>query len=362
MNVETLHLENFRNYRSSTLTFYQRGIHCLYGQNAQGKTNVLEALYCLSYIQSFRTRSSQALIRQGEMFYRLQAKITSRNQKKDLCMIGQGNKKHLFLFQDPVSKYSQFVGVLNAILFCPDDMDLFRNAPRLRRRFMDLEMVKLSKSYTSTLSHYQAVLKERNQALKQSKVDRILVDTYTSQLIQDQKTIIEQRSRFAKRLEDHAKALYPFFSKEKESLRIEYSTFVDVDQDLIKQLEHAYDQSYLKDLQYKQTTIGIHRDDLLFKLGNHLLTEVASQGQKRSVLLAVKLALCQMIYEKTYEYPILLLDDVFSELDANRQRQFVMHLPKDMQIFITSTYPIEMRDRDVYLYQVNQGEIKEVSR
>ena len=266
-------------------------------------------------------------------------------------------KKHLFRFQNPVKKYSDFIGIENAILFCPDDLSLFTSSPKNRRRFIDMELMKLSKTYTVTLSSYQKILKQRNQALKQSKVDECLVQIYLDQMIDVQKIIMKQRNEFLNSLMIKARELYPFFSNEKEYIDAKYITFIDLDGDM----KEAYAKVFEKEKKYHQTLIGIHRDDILFELNGKPVCEVASQGQKRSFVLALKLGLAQIIYEKSGQYPILLLDDVFSELDNLRKRQLIEKLPNDMQIFITTTERLNMHwNREVRFYDIEQGRIKEV--
>ena len=217
--------------------------------------------------------------------------------------------------------------------------------------------MKLSKTYTATLSSYQKILKQRNQALKQNKVDECLVQIYLDQMIDVQKIIMKQRNEFLNSLMIKARELYPFFSNEKEYIDAKYITFIDLDGDM----KEAYAKVFEKEKKYHQTLIGIHRDDILFELNGKPVCEVASQGQKRSFVLALKLGLAQIIYEKSGQYPILLLDDVFSELDDLRKRQLIEKLPRDMQIFITTTERLNMHwNREVRFYDIEQGRIKEV--
>ena len=287
--------------------------------------------------------------------------MESNHRREELKVIVDHQKKHLFRFQNPVKKYSDFIGIENAILFCPDDLSLFTSSPKNRRRFIEMELMKLSKTYTATLSSYQKMLKQRNQALKQNKIDDCLVQIYLDQMIEVQSVIIKQRNEFIHSLMDKARELYPFFSNEKENIEAKYVTFIDLDGDMKSHMKEAYGKTLDKEKKYHQTLIGIHRDDILFELNGKPVCEVASQGQKRSFVLALKLGLAQIIYEKSGQYPILLLDDVFSELDDFRKRQLIEKLPKDMQIFITTTEKLNMKwNREVRFYDIEQGRIKEV--
>lgn len=363
MNVNQLNLIHFRNYENTSFSFEPNCIHYLCGKNAQGKTNLIEAIYFLSHLHSFRTNQLSSLVMHENESLIIDASIETNKRNEQLRVVVSDQKKHLFRFLNPVSKYSDFVGIVNAILFCPDDMMIFTQSPKNRRRFIDMELIKLSKTYTSTLSHYQRLLKERNLALKQTKINLDLIDIYTTQMIEDEKIIILQRKHFIEDLILKAKEIYPFFSDEKEVIDAKYETFVSMDKDLDEELKKAYEKTLSKDQQYRQTSIGIHKDDIQFILNGSNINDVASQGQKRSYLLALKLGLAQIIYEKSHQYPILLLDDVFSELDNTRKRQLIERLPKNMQIFITTTEEIDInwfKDRSVKLYEIEKGSIKEV--
>ena len=362
MNLNQLNIQNFRNYESCSVTFQSSSIHCLCGKNAQGKTNLIESIYFLSHLHSFRTGQLSSLVKQDKDYMQIEAKVESNQTIQDLKIIVTDKKKHLFRFQNPVNKYSDFVGIVNAILFCPDDMILFQKSPRNRRHFIDMELIKLSKTYTYTLSHYQNLLKERNQILKMDKVDDVLLKTYTDQMIKDQLVIIGQRSQFIKELMEKSQNLYPFFEKKKKKIGAVYKTFVDINEDMEGQLQDIYDKNQSKDKYYKQTMAGIHKDDIVFLLNDKPVYEIASQGQKRSFLLALKLGLADIIKDKSYQYPILLLDDVFSELDNERKRSLIQNLPDSMQIFITTTEPVKKEwfmNRSYHLYMVENGMIRE---
>ena len=329
MNVEKLTCFHFRNYETMSFSFVPKCIHFLYGKNAQGKTNLIEAIYFLSHLRSFRTNQMDSMIMHGCNEFCVQAIVESNHRKEELKVIVDHQKKHLFRFQNPVKKYSDFIGIENAILFCPDDLSLFTSSPKNRRRFIDMELMKLSRTYTSTLSSYQKLLKQRNE--------------------------------FLNSLMNKARELYPFFSNEKEEIGAKYMTFIPIDTDMKSHMKEAYDKVFEKEKRYHQTLIGIHRDDILFELNENPVCEVASQGQKRSFVLALKLGLAQIIYEKSGQYPILLLDDVFSELDDFRKRQLIEKLPRDMQIFITTTERLNINwNREVRFYDIEKGRIKEV--
>lgn len=358
MNVLSLKLMNYRNYEQVQLQFHAEAIHCFRGENAQGKTNLMESLFFLSHLHSFRTQQDEALILKGQPLCMVEAKV----DQQDLRVILQGGKKSLFAYKDPVLTYSNFVGRLNAVLFCPDDLYLFQQPPKIKRQLLDMELVKLSKTYTAKLSHYHLLLKQRNALLKKDKIDEVLLMTYTQMMVEDQLVIHQQRKRFLKQWLHLANQYFPSFSN--QQLKIEanlISSLTDLDQEACLML---YQQHRQRDQMMKTTTIGIHRDDVEFLLDHQPILQHASQGQKRSFMLALKMSLCSLIFQQTGQSPILLLDDVFSELDSFHQQQLLKLLPTHLQTFITTAQPIPkewFQHRTVYTYDIQQGTIKEAN-
>lgn len=362
MNIQKLNLTHFRNFESASFSFDPETVHVLYGRNAQGKTNLLESIYFLSHLRSFRTRKLPSLMQHGQNDFRIACELETRGRTEELAAAFSANKKHLFRYGNPVNSYSSFVGIVNAVLFCPDDLNLFSQSPAVRRQFMDMELVKLSKTYTSTLSHYQKLLKERNLVLKERTPDKTLAFALSDLMAQDQSILIAQRAHFLQRLEKEANNLLPFFSeKDKEVLQIRYVTCADPAEDIEAQMKQQYQKTWQTDSFKHHTSTGCHKDDIEFILNGVLLTQTASQGQKRTVLLCLKLALTKLIKEARGEYPILLLDDVFSELDTARRIQLIRQIPEAMQVFITTAeqIPPEWFDRPARFYTVDHGVMKE---
>lgn len=356
MNLLELRLHQFRSYESAVFRFEPGAIHILEGANAQGKTNVIEAISYLSNLRSFRTRNIRDLIRHGTSGFAIDAVCENRNIRETLRIFYESGRKKLYRFGQSVPSFSQFVGILNAVLFSPDDMAFFTGAPALRRRFLDTELVKLSTAYTASLSAFQKILRERNALLKRRNPDRQLLDTYTSRMISLQKVIISQRQKFADSLNDRLLSLYPPFSQGHEKLEIRYRTFVDTGQDLEQQMKKIYEKDLTRDMKMQTTTSGIHKDDLIFLLDGYPMPEASSQGQKRSSLLALKLSLCEIIREKSGQYPVFLLDDVFSELDPFRRQKLIDLLPEGMQVCITAAEPLQadFGSRKVIIHQIRK--------
>ncbi|MCF0260002.1 MAG: DNA replication/repair protein RecF [Erysipelotrichaceae bacterium] len=361
MNIKKLKFSHFRNYELASFSFDPNNIHVLYGRNAQGKTNILESIFFLSHLRSFRTSKTASLIQHDQESFEIEAEVEKKGRSEDLKIQQEATKKKLYRYGNPVQTASSFVGLVNAILFCPDDLTLFSDSPKERRKFMDIELVKLSKSYTATLSRYQKILKDRNNALKSNPINSLLVETLTQQLIEDQLVLIPQRENFLRELEKKANEILPHFSKNPETLTIRYKSAAQSGPDLKEELEKLYAGSLSKDRIHKNTSVGIHKDDIEFVLNGKVIRHTASQGQKRSVLLVLKLAVARIIKEKTGEYPILLLDDVLSELDSSRRAALIGQLPADMQIFITTTEHVNPAwfDRPARFYTIENGKMKE---
>lgn len=335
MKLEKLQIRNFRNYNQLEIMF-NKNINVLFGNNGQGKTNIIEAILYLSTTKSHRVQDEMLLIKKNEKYCDLKANIINRKGKKELRIYFDEIGKKIFIFKNNIYKVSDFIGELNAILFSPDDILLFQGTPKTRRKFVDLELGKISKQYTNILSEYNKLLKERNLYLKLQKKDEVYLNVLTEKMINLQKIIIKQRNLFIKDLVKYTNDFYQKVIDDGSKIDCEYQTFVGID-DLEKNLREKYNESLNKDYMYMKTQYGIHKDEFIFKLNNYPVTTFASQGQKRLILLSIKIGLVKMIYEIIKEYPILLLDDIFSELDFEKKKQIMEYLPEETQIFITTT-------------------------
>ena len=364
MKLSEIRLHNFRNYEDMYAQFGD-GIHVIAGKNAQGKTNLLEALLYLSTTRSHRSNTDKDLIRNACDAFFIRAKVRKDKKQEELTITVNEKGKNLFLYQTPVRKVSDFIGTFNAVMFCPDDMSLFHDSPRVRRRFVDMELSKVSKTYVSTLYIAQKLLKERNVYLKQEVIDRDYLEVLTKSLIEQEAIIISQRFLFLQKLIEKCQVFYHELSNDQTTFSVIYQScvpYVD-DIDALKQaLLTKYQKLYDRELSLKQTITGIHKEDFTFVIDGKELATYASQGQKRSVLLALKIGMVYMIHDMIHEYPVLLLDDVFSELDAYRREKLLMSLPKEVQIFISTTDSSEAlkikQIRQVTLWQVVQGKLQ----
>lgn len=329
------------------------------GKNGQGKTNLLESIYYLSCTKSHRTNDLSDLIREGSSFFALEADIIRENRKINVRCVAGKSGKNLFLYRNPVNKVSDFIGTLNAVMFTPKDMMLFDGNPKERRKFIDLELGKLSRSYTNTLNVYYKVLKERNAYLKQGTIDKTFIETLDDRLIQCQLTIMKQRKKFLDDVLKNSELFYRLLSDDNTTISYRYQSFIEFEEmDMQTKMKEKYKSSLERDILYKQTHIGIHKDDFIFMMNEREVSSYASQGQKRSIILALKLGIVETIRLLSKEYPILLLDDVFSELDEFRRRKLLQLLNDEMQIFISSTDQIEIQEkRNIYYWEVKDGSV-----
>ena len=362
MIIKHMVLSNYRNYINCSITFSPQ-ITVLVGDNAQGKTNILEAIYLLSTARSHRTNQDQDLIRFDQDFASVKANIQNTNEFT-LRAVVHPKGKTLFVQNQALRKSSEFIGKLNAIIFSPTDLDLFDTSPKARRRLIDVELGKINPFYIEKLSHYNKVLKERNAYLKEGRHDETYLEVMTSQLIDDQVDMIQLKAAFISDLNAHINLIFPKLSLSDLLVKLSYIGPVDLNGNIKENLVEKYKKSLERDKQFKQTHVGVHRDDIDFELNHHPLLSVASQGQKRLVVIALKCALLEVVETLTKTRPLLLLDDVFSELDAIRREALYDFLHNHSQTIITTTDLDDIRPwlkEKVLFYQVKNGEVSERS-
>ncbi len=352
MIIQRLKLHDFRNYGKCEVNLHPK-LNIFLGNNAQGKTNIIESIVYLSTTRSFRNVLDLQLIKHDCMFAAMEATILDLDDKKKVKAVLSENGRSLFYQNQPMKKSSEFIGILNAIIFSPSDLDLFESSPKKRRRFMDFEIGKIRSIYLVNLNHYLKLLKERNQLLKQENVDLIFLEVLTKQMVDLQVSIIQERVRFITVINHYLEKYYEVISNEKVSLRLNYETFVDYTSESIKDLIiDKYEKSLNRDLLFKQTHIGVHKDDFIALLNSHDITSVASQGQKRMIILSMKISLIPYIYHSKKKLPILLLDDVLSELDYQKRINLFRLIPNDVQTIITTTDIEEIEKLNIKEYQV----------
>lgn len=359
MKINSITLRNFRNYDKETINFSPQS-NILIGPNASGKTNILESVYVMSFSKSYKAKDED-LIKHRQDFF----KVTVDTDDKEIVLIASKEGKRAEVNKVKIKKLTDFIGNLRVVLFSPDDILMFKNGPQERRNFLDYSLLQLSKSYVSNYQSFKKQLKLRNDYLKyllpkvdiKGKVEDEMLDILTESFVESNKLIHKEREEFTKKLEEVIKKKYQAISASKDVVTIEYDTnFKD---DL-----NFYKNKYNQDLITGTTNYGCHRDDLKFYKNKELFEKVASQGELRMLSIAIKLALCELIKEEKSDSPILLLDDVFSELDINHQNKLLESLDKETQIIITTTDLNEINKNTIAaskVFSVKNGEIKEIS-
>ena len=362
MKIRHLSLRDFRNYESLELKF-NSNINIFIGDNAQGKTNLLEAIYLLSTGRSHRVSDEKLMIRKDSEMAVCKAMVDTEVQLQ-LKVVLHDKGKTLFYQNQPLKKSSEFIGKMNAVLFSPSDMDLFETSPKDRRKLFDVELGKINPFYMDLLTQYVKVLKDRNVYLKGSDIDEDYLEIMTTKLISLQVEIVRYKTGFVDRLNQIISSYYQRLSLTQNKIKIAYQGPVEWSDHLQDDLIEKYRRSLDRDRVFKMTHVGIHRDDYIFSLDNQFVSSVASQGQKRLIIVALKCALIEVIEEMSGDKPILLLDDVFSELDKQKRIALfdVLHLNTQTVITTTDLEDVQLWLKDqITVFEVKDGKVFERS-
>lgn len=324
----------------------------IYGSNAVGKTTLLEAMYYFALLRSPKTRKDEELRKHGTSEFRIQAQCFFDDEEHQFDILYQKGKKRIFLDGKEEKKIRTLIGKLNVLVFSPETLDLVKGEPSIRRNFLNTELSKQSPYFIEQLLRSQKILKQRNALLKQQKYtkeEEEVLDILTEHYIQALVPLYNERLQFIKEIEKEAAKLYYTISGGKEHLKITYTFGGYEEHDVLKQYTYEYLQEKAKELKerehrYGTTLFGIHRDDIIFYLDEHKAKHYASQGQQRTIAIATILSQIEIIYKKRKEYPIVLLDDVLSELDAERRENMIRVLEQKTQLCITNTHPLELHE------------------
>ena len=362
MIVKSLELKDYRNYNHLNMQF-SSGTNILYGENAQGKTNILEAIYLCGTTKSHRGSKDKEMVSFTEEEAHVRVILEKNHIPHRIDLHLKKNKaKGVAIDGIPIKRQGELFGMLNLVFFSPEDLYIIKNGPAERRRFIDLELCQLDKIYLNHLGNYNKVLAQRNNLLKQIAVNRNLIDTlnvWDEKLLEYGCKIIKTREEFVIRLNDLVREIHKKLTGGKEHLILQYEPNVRV-ADFEGKLKKYLD----KDLALKMTNVGPHRDDLGFLLGDIDIRKYGSQGQQRTAALSCKLAEIDLVKSIIKENPILLLDDVLSELDRQRQN-YLLNSIGDIQTMITCTGLEEfVNHRFAYdkVFQVVSGAVNSLER
>ena len=335
MLIKTITLKNFRNHTNLSYDFAPN-LNILTGPNASGKTNVVEAIYFLSLARSFRTTEDIDLIQKGKDHAEIYAKCSEGELERKIRIVINESGKQVFINKKAISKISELSNCMNVLLFEPKDVMLFRGSPKNRRAFLDINLSKKSQPYLDYITRYNKVLEERNRILKSDNVDKILLETTTEMLVKLSGPIVSYRQMYVKDINDILIKITRALTGESGKLEVIYKPFVGYTKDFQKDALEAFKRAEDGDLHKKVTSIGIHREDFSISLNGRDIGQFGSQGENRIVALALKLSPYFLIQDKD-KRPVIVLDDVMSELDAAHRQRLIKFVKKFEQVFITAT-------------------------
>ena len=342
MNIYELRLINFRNYYDLKIEFFP-GINIIYGDNAQGKTNLLEAINLISTGKSFRTNREKEMINFNKDKAYVGARVLGENFEKLIeIKLDKNETKKQRINGKEVKSQKELYDSFKSVVFSPDDINLIKDGPNTRRNYIDNLIINLKPTYQYNLNRYNKILFQRNNLLKSNylNLDKNLIDIFNLQLSKIASLIILERISILKKIERISKAIHSDFTANAEKIEFQYISTVNFNNEDSKEIQektlNMLRENEKKDIEAKTTQIGPHRDDILIKINDKDIRAFGSQGQKRSAVLTMKLSEVELIKNETNHYPILLLDDVYSELDQNR-KNYLNKLFKNVQTFITTT-------------------------
>ena len=373
MYIKKLKLVHYRNYDQLDLTFTD-GINLIIGENAQGKTNMMEAIYLLAFTRSYRTSKDKEIIQWDQNYAKIEGTIIKRNQQfpLEIQLSAKGKKAKLNHLEQ--RRLSDYIGALNIVMFAPEDLNLVKGSPQIRRRFIDMEIGQIQPIYIYHLGQYQKILKQRNHLLKslqRKQTDNlVMLDVLTEQLIEHACLVIEKRFLFLELLRRWAIPIHKRISQGREQLEINYQATIDVlETDNKEKISNIYREKFKqnrdKEIERGTTLYGPHRDDLIFYVNERNVQNYGSQGQQRTTALSLKLAEIELIKQEVGEYPVLLLDDVLSELDQYRQSHLLDTIQGKVQTFVSTTSVSDIKNETIEkadLFHVENGKIVEKKR
>jgi DNA replication and repair protein RecF len=358
VHLAQLKLRDFRNYARLDASFAP-GFHLLLGDNAQGKTNILEAIYLLATLRSFRGVGGAQMIRHGQQGYFIGAQVVGQ-AGREIKVYWSPAERKLTLDGQPVRKLTDYLGTLRAVVFCTEDLQLIKGTARIRRRFIDLLLSQTHPVYLPLLQRYAKALRSRNALLKQRAVDEEALESFSRELVQLGNRIIQFRRQLLPKLSPLARLAYRRISNEAEELRIDYVP--SVKRDFAVELA----QSRARERSQRFTWVGPHRDEIELLLEERSAAKFASEGQKRTLAIALKMAQAEYLAGIQGTPPILLIDDVMGELDAKRRGGFLPLLNRARharsQVFMTATeenWPRELADQ-LQRWEVSGGTLRKV--
>ncbi len=360
MIIKYLELYDFRNYDELHIDFSEN-TNILFGDNAQGKTNILESVFLLGTTKSHKGSKDSEIIRFGKEYGVIRALLEKNGVEYKIgIQLRRDKRKAISINQSPVRKAADLLGIVNVVLFSPEDLSIIKSGPDKRRRFIDITLCQVDKDYLYSLSSYNKIINQRNKLLKNYDPRSNIEDTlniWDEQLVNFGSQVIRKRVEFINRVNDIINPIHKNLTGKDDDLIIDYKKDVEEDRYFEKLSINRE-----RDIKYKSTSIGPHRDDIDFSINDIEVRKYGSQGQQRTVALSLKLSEIEIIKEKVNDTPILLLDDVLSELDMNRQK-YLLETLGGIQTIITCTGLDEFVNNRFEInkcFKVSEGNIQEV--
>ena len=353
MLITNLKIKNFRNYEELNLNFDKK-INIFYGNNAQGKTNIIEAIFLCAIGKSFRTSKDKELIKFNENFLNIEINY-EKSDRNGKIKIDISEKKEIFLNGIKSKKLSELIGKINVVLFTPDDINILKEGPKMRRRFLDIMISQLRPNYIYCLNMYQKTLEQRNMYLKQIKFEnknQEMLDIWDLKLSEYGEKIYSYRKEFIEKIKNKINIIHKKITNNNEEIKIEYISDFSTKEKFYSSLK----QNKNIDIMRGATTKGIHKDDFNIYLNDKNVSVYGSQGQNRTAILSLKMSELQVIKDEINENPILLLDDFMSELDEERRNNFLNNIG-DTQVFVTCTDILNLNNTESDIFNVKNGKI-----
>lgn len=371
MFLHDIFISNFRNYENLSIKF-NKGINIIYGNNAQGKTNLLESIYVLALTKSHRSFIDNNLIQKGQINSKIRGKIQIDNIKTNLEITLAPKGKKLMIDNNEIKRVSDYISKMNIIIFYPEDLELIKGSPMERRRYLNLELSQLYGNYLNVLNDYTKLLKMRNDYLKKiiktKELDENYFNILTNYLIEKAVTIYRMRKKFVDKINDTCEEVYKNITGDK-GFKVEYNTFLNLEvftkEEITDKLTEKFKDVRSSEIRLGTTLVGPHRDDIDFLLNDLNIKNFGSQGQQRVAVLALKLAEIPIFQNYKGTNPILLLDDVFSELDDVKKNNLLTYISNDIQTIITTTDLKNINQqilKHAQIFEVDNGQIVKIEK
>ena len=359
MFIKKIQMLNYRNYKSLNITL-GKNVNVFMGDNAQGKTNILEAIYYCAFAKSHRTSKDKELINWDSENAYISVLVGKDRLDKNIDInILKDGRKAIRINKIKVSKIGELFGNFNVVMFSPEDLRIIKDSPGVRRRFIDMELCQLDSKYYYNLVQYNKILNERNVLLKNKKLDKDILDIYDIQLAKFGSDIIKERLKYINKLNYYGKNIHSDISSGKEDVEFKYISTIRDFENIESNFYELLSRNRSKDIDKGSTSVGPHRDDFTVLINDIDTKSFGSQGQQRSAVLTIKFSSLKIIKELTSEYPVLLLDDVLSELDFNRKR-YILSTIGEIQTIITCTGIEDLTsylDDSSRVFKVKEGDI-----